>query len=271
MRPAAFALLAAAGCSVEGDLGGGAITPACASVCDGACVDLDADRNHCGNCSTACGADEVCRSGACAYPWPTRWTAAYRETFVSPQPAGWSVYGGACAAQGPAMAPDGTTAWDLRPDWAHLRRTDPLPADGDRAWVFRIWVEPPTDRAWEVRGCVRTLLNAAYGPMNGAGCFRFSSTSGAGVAWYADDRYVTTTPVAATGRWFEFRWEIAATHRRARAWLDGAIAWEGAIDDGAWSERDWWTVNVSRDGGFAGCNQGRFFLAEAREEVGGGP
>ena len=33
--------------------------------CDGACVELDRDPLHCGDCETACGGDELCIEGEC--------------------------------------------------------------------------------------------------------------------------------------------------------------------------------------------------------------
>lgn len=256
-------------CAVEGDLGGGIVeTRACAAMCDGRCVDLTTDRDHCGACAVSCAGDEVCRGGACGYPWPAAWNAIYRERFQMEQTPGWIIFGGACAPQGPDRAPDGTPGWSFHPDWAHLRIVDPLPTNGDRAWVWRMWIEPPTDRVWGASGCVRTRVTEAYGPRDSAVCFDFASNSGDGVNWYADDRWVAATPVRTTGRWFVFRVEIAATHRRARVWLDGVKAWEGRIRDGEWDERNWWTVNVSREGGYAGCDVGRFLLGEARVEVG---
>jgi hypothetical protein len=36
--------------------------------CDRACVDLQADRNHCGACGVACGEGEFCSEGTCAPP-----------------------------------------------------------------------------------------------------------------------------------------------------------------------------------------------------------
>jgi len=65
--------------------------------------------------------------------------------------------------------------------------------------------------------------------------------------------------------------EIAATHRRARLWLDGAQVWGGRIRDNDWADRNWWTVNVSREGGYDGCYVGRFMLGEVRVEVGDTP
>lgn len=39
--------------------------PATLSVCPDACADLMVDANHCGDCMTACGMDQVCNAGMC--------------------------------------------------------------------------------------------------------------------------------------------------------------------------------------------------------------
>ncbi|MCC6554981.1 MAG: hypothetical protein IT372_18565, partial [Polyangiaceae bacterium] len=38
------------------------------TTCDGACVDLEADSDHCGACGAACAAGETCVAGACGPP-----------------------------------------------------------------------------------------------------------------------------------------------------------------------------------------------------------
>jgi hypothetical protein len=49
-----------------GDDGGSSGCPAGQMECAGTCVDTDVDPSHCGACSNACGAGEVCSAGACA-------------------------------------------------------------------------------------------------------------------------------------------------------------------------------------------------------------
>jgi hypothetical protein len=42
--------------------------PACEEpfdTCDGECVDLDTDRDHCGECGHDCDSDEICKDGEC--------------------------------------------------------------------------------------------------------------------------------------------------------------------------------------------------------------
>jgi hypothetical protein len=173
-------------CTIEGDLGAGAPLPGCPALCNGRCVELASDRDNCGRCGVACESDEVCRAVVCRYPWPASWASVYQERFQREDTPGWIIFGGACAPQGPSVAPDGMPAWDLRPDWAHLRRVDPLTTDGDRAWIWRMWIDPPTDRVWGASGCARTQVTEAYGPRNSAVCFDFASNSGDGVNWYAD-------------------------------------------------------------------------------------
>jgi hypothetical protein len=53
--------------SVHPDAGSDA-GPTCAAdemLCDGACAAVQTDREHCGDCTTVCGAAEVCSAGAC--------------------------------------------------------------------------------------------------------------------------------------------------------------------------------------------------------------
>ena len=38
------------------------------TMCSGTCVDTATDRQHCGSCSTACGATEICSEGVCDCP-----------------------------------------------------------------------------------------------------------------------------------------------------------------------------------------------------------
>lgn len=274
-RPGAAALRAlrlllvagAAHCTREGDLGGLRPEAPCDASCDDACVELATDPRHCGACGVVCSADEVCRAGACAWSWPTRWRTAYREPFDATMPRGWRVSGGACAQQGPALAPDLTPAWSLRPDWAFLRRVDPVSDEGHRAWVWRLWVEPPADRPWMLTGCVRTRVKATFGPDRSGLCFNIQRGTPDEIQWTVEDAGVATEPLRQQGRWLEARWEVAPSHRRARALLDGRVVWEGPISDADWDARPWWTVNVFRAGGSAGCNTGEFYLAEARVEV----
>jgi hypothetical protein len=263
------------GCSVEGDLGGGAAptpTPPCATPCDGACVDLSTNPAHCGACDVACGDGEACRAGVCAYPWPAQWVTTYVERFTTSPVPGWSWNSGICARPGVGAAPDGTPGWEFRPDWVQLRRRDPTPVDGYRAWVWRMWIGPPTDRTWNVTGCIRTRVTSEN-TTDGTGlCFRVGSANDGSandgsVTWVADGSQVAANPGGATGRWMEFRWEVSPSNRRARARLDGVLAWEGAIDDAEWDDRPWWSVNVLRAGFYEGCNTGLFVLAEARGEV----
>ena len=73
--------------------------------CSGACVDLFGDPMHCGDCATACRADQVCARGACA----------------SACPAGFVECGGACV--------------DPSSNNAHCGATDGCGADGGSAGV----------------------------------------------------------------------------------------------------------------------------------------
>ena len=258
---------AATRCTLEGDLGGLRPAPLCDAACDDACVELAADPRNCGACGVACGADEVCRAGVCAFPWPARWRTAYREPFDSLMPEGWRAFGGACARQGPDLAPDDTPAWSFRPDWAFLRRVDPVLGEGARAWVWRLWVDPPADLNWSVNGCVRTRITAAFGPDRSGQCFNLHRGAPDEMQWTVSQVAVATEPLHDLGRWIELRWEVAASHRRARALIDGRRVWEGPSSDVDWDARTWWTVNVFREGGWAGCNTGEFYIAEARVEV----
>ena len=76
----AVALLAAlAACSPRKDLGrtlgagggggeGGESSASCGTSlteCDGACRDLEADRENCGSCGNVCAAGELCSAGEC--------------------------------------------------------------------------------------------------------------------------------------------------------------------------------------------------------------
>jgi Stigma-specific protein, Stig1 len=259
-----FAVL---GCSVEGDLGGGVAPPPCATKCDGACVDFSTNPQHCGACNVACAEGEECRTGVCSYPWPARWIPSYVERFTTSPPVGWQGNSGICARQGPGDAPDGTRAWLFRPDWAQLRRRDLTPGDGYRAWVWRMWIEPPTDRAWNVTGCIRTRVTPENGTDGTGMCFELRDSLVGYVRWVADGSLVVVSPSDPTPRWVEFRWEIGPTHRRARARIDGALVWEGAIDDTDWDDRPWSSLNVWRSGYYAGCNTGLFLMSEVREEV----
>jgi hypothetical protein len=45
--------------------------------CAGTCVNLNADAANCGACGKACGADKVCRAGACIGDGPLRFTLTW--------------------------------------------------------------------------------------------------------------------------------------------------------------------------------------------------
>jgi hypothetical protein len=50
---------------------GGSCNAACAaplSACDGQCVDLQTNSEHCGLCDVVCGGDLVCEMGQCSCP-----------------------------------------------------------------------------------------------------------------------------------------------------------------------------------------------------------
>ncbi|KYF65927.1 MXAN_6577-like cysteine-rich protein [Sorangium cellulosum] len=53
------------GASQEGGGAGGAACAPGLEACDGGCVDLDANRRHCGGCGNVCAAEERCEDGAC--------------------------------------------------------------------------------------------------------------------------------------------------------------------------------------------------------------
>ncbi|MEZ4392777.1 MAG: MXAN_6577-like cysteine-rich protein [Polyangiales bacterium] len=76
-----MAVIAAAACSSPTPSGGGidaSIDVSCAAgetACEGRCVSLEADRNHCGACGNACPGAQVCAEGRCALGCPATQTA----------------------------------------------------------------------------------------------------------------------------------------------------------------------------------------------------
>lgn len=49
------------------------------TACDGACVDIDIDPDHCGACSNFCDDDDVCTDGGCITPEPCELDACETE------------------------------------------------------------------------------------------------------------------------------------------------------------------------------------------------
>src|SRR5690606_6112169 len=60
-------------------------------ACDGACVDLDADHDHCGTCGNECAEDEGCVEGMCQ----ALESVAVPQIITSwPDPTGWETPAG---------------------------------------------------------------------------------------------------------------------------------------------------------------------------------
>ena len=85
-------------------------------LCDGACVDLNTDPTHCGDCHAACDADAVCADGACQLDCPTGWSVCGQSCVAdldtnpahcgacdTPCPAAQSCVGGGCACPAPTV------------------------------------------------------------------------------------------------------------------------------------------------------------------------
>ena len=275
-RPGAAALRAlrlllvagAAHCTREGDLGGLRPEAPCDASCDDACVELATDPRHCGACGVVCSADEVCRAGACAWPWPARWRPVAQTQAGTQLDGGWEYSGGGCLRPTSITVPDGGRALSLRADWGQLATIDPSDGYGAvaRAWVWRMQIDPPIGRAWSVHGFARTrTMPGGALDYSGVG-FVLDQTQGERVQWWVDGEARLAAPFT-IGRMVELRVEVSASRTRARALLDGTVQWEGATDASDWSEREGWSLNVFRAGGFAGCDQGRFLVAELRVEV----
>jgi hypothetical protein len=255
-------------CRVEGDLGGVRPPPPCDAACDDACVDLATDRAHCGACGVACGVEERCAAGACVTAWPKQWRMVAQTRPGDRLNNRWDYTGGGCLLPVSIPLPEGGTALSLRADWGRLSTNDPSELYGAlaRAWVWRLQFDPPERRRWGASGFARTRLGLAGGVDRSGVGFQFDSRRGEHVEWVVDGAPVRSTPFP-MGRMVELRVEVTASRTRARALLDGAVEWEGATDGSDWSERDVWSLNVFREGGFAGCDQGRFLVAELRAEV----